>query len=146
MYLRTNEKYLRRIAQGTSFARKAFVLLILFGIEFFEIYVAKLYWMGGDTNVLISTIPLAVVIFVFSYNISVDKDFSLLLRKISTFIYLLHPAIITLFVGKVENSIIYFLMVLIITVCVSLLIIGALKTIESITFRVYQKGKVKSDV
>lgn len=99
------------------------LIAICFIFEALEIYIVRSYNLGIDINVLISTIPLAALIFVFAYNIKIDKKMAIVLRKFSTLIWLIHPFVISLLQDKIENSVSRFLGVLFVTVTIASVLI-----------------------
>ncbi len=115
-YFNEHKESLKRVRNYTNYKLKiCTIIVICFIFEAFEIYIAKIYNLGADINVLISTIPLSALIFVFAYNVSVETKTALTVRKLSTLIWLVHPFVINILKDKVGNSVVRFVVVLTVT-------------------------------
>lgn len=136
-YFNENKEVIKKVRNFSNYRMKMCALIVIcFIFEALEICIGKTYNLGVDINILISTIPLAALIFVFAYNISIKAKTALALRKFSTLIWLVHPFVISILKDKVENSMVRFIGVLAITVSISGIIIMLSKKI-AILKRIY---------
>lgn len=118
-YLKEHKDIIKKIKGYRNYKIKmSITILICWVFEALEIYVATTYMLGSDLNILISTIPMTILIFFLAYNINVDKKTSLILRKFSVLIYVIHPFVIDILVN-IENSIAKFIGTLTVTMVIA---------------------------
>lgn len=115
-FLQQHKEIIDKMGYSKKYRIKLGIIIFITWIfEAFEIYIAKIYNLGADINVLISTIPLSVLIFIFAYNIKINRKVSLLLRQFSTLIWLIHPWVISVLTNNIQNSVARFTAVLTVT-------------------------------
>lgn len=110
-------------------------VILFFGFAVFEATLFDRFHTGIDFNVTLSSIPLAVSIFLLSLQCEVKKSVSLVLRKLSTLLFIVHWYFVQIVPYEAfDNSVLRFALILLLSLGASVAILLLSKIIKPLAY------------